>query len=101
MNIFAPKTRFGAACCALSLLVSFVVGCTPKENPEPKPDPKPQDVAVTDVTLSVEVTDIIRLLRWLHGNKVTLTDPIAADMDQNGVIDIFDLGLLKRALLGK
>ena len=39
MNIFAPKTRFGAACCALSLLVSFVVGCTPKENPEPKPDP--------------------------------------------------------------
>ena len=54
-----------------------------------------------DCNGSVEVTDIIRLLRWLHGNKVTLTDPIAADMDQNGRIDIFDLGLLRRALLGK
>ena len=37
----------------------------------------------------------------IDGNKVTLTDPIAADMDQNGRIDIFDLGLLRRALLGK
>ena len=33
MNIFAPKTRFGAACCALSLLVSSITACGPKEEP--------------------------------------------------------------------
>ena len=33
MNIFAPKTRFGAACCALSLLVSSITACGPKEDP--------------------------------------------------------------------
>ena len=33
MNIFAPKTRFGAVCCALSLLVSSITACGPKEEP--------------------------------------------------------------------
>ena len=33
MNIFSPKTRFGAVCCALSLLVSSITACGPKEEP--------------------------------------------------------------------
>ena len=52
MNIFIANHRFEAVLSALSLIVSFAVGCTPKEDPEPKPDPKPQVVAVTDVTLN-------------------------------------------------
>ena len=33
MNVFSPKTRFGAVCCALSLLVSSITACGPKEEP--------------------------------------------------------------------
>ena len=80
MNIFAPKTRFGAVCCALSLLVSFVVGCTPKENPEPKPDPKPQDVAVTDVTLSQST------LSLAVGGSASLTAKVSPDNATNKTV---------------
>ena len=53
MNLFASSRHgFGAALCAFSMIVSFAVGCTPKEDPEPKPEPKPQEVAVTGVTLN-------------------------------------------------
>ena len=53
MNLYtSSRPGFGAALCAFSLIVSFAMGCTPKENPEPKPDPKPQVVAVTGVTLN-------------------------------------------------
>ena len=80
MNIFAPKTRFGAACCALSLLVSFIVGCTPKENPEPKPDPKPQEVAVTDVTLSQTT------LSLTIGSSASLTAKVSPDNATNKTV---------------
>ena len=80
MNIFAPKTRFGAVCCALSLLVSFIVGCTPKENPEPKPDPKPQDVAVTDVTLSQST------LSLTIGSSASLTAKVSPDNATNKTV---------------
>ena len=48
----------------------------------------------------VSVADAVMLQKWLHciGN---LDKPDTADMDGDGQIDVFDLALLKRKLVGK
>ena len=46
------------------------------------------------------VSDIIALQKYLLGLDVEI-DPAAADLNGDGVIDVFDLGLLKRRLLQK
>ena len=54
MNIFAPKTRFGAVCCALSLLVSSITACGPKEEPiTPSTPGGDTTVPVSGVSISV------------------------------------------------
>ncbi|MBP0973406.1 MAG: leucine-rich repeat protein [Oscillospiraceae bacterium] len=46
------------------------------------------------------VLDIVALQKWLLAVPgATLKNNDAADMDKNDIIDIFDLGLMKRALL--
>ena len=47
---------------------------------------------------SVDVTDIITLQKYLLGIG-TLPQPETADLDADGQVDIFDLGLLKHAAL--
>ena len=42
----------------------------------------------------------VAFTKYLHGTG-TLAAPEAGDMDQDGVLDVFDLGLLKRAYLNK
>ena len=48
----------------------------------------------------LELTDLVAFTKYLHG-KGTLAAPEAGDMDQDGTLDVFDLGLLKRAYLNK
>ena len=45
-----------------------------------------------------DVLDIICLTKYLHNQKSKLVYFEAADMDKDGQIDVFDLGLLKHAL---
>ena len=48
------------------------------------------------------VLDIVALQKWLLAVPgATLKNNDAADMDKNDIIDIFDLGLMKRALLNQ
>ncbi len=47
----------------------------------------------------VSVADAVMLQKWLHC-KENLDNPDAADMDDDGQIDVFDLALLKRKLVG-
>ena len=48
------------------------------------------------------VTDVIALAQVIHGSRQleSIGDRIAADMNGDGVLDSFDLALLKRAVLG-
>ena len=49
---------------------------------------------------SFSVTDIVVFQKWLLGvPQVTMTNPENADFSEDGVLDIFDLGMMKRALL--
>ena len=56
--------------------------------------------AVGDVTKDGEfgLLDLIALQKWLHLGT-SMKDPDAADMNGDGIIDIFDLALMKKALL--
>ncbi|MCR4645825.1 MAG: hypothetical protein K5695_10535 [Oscillospiraceae bacterium] len=49
----------------------------------------------------LDVLDIIALQKFLHGRTGTGVTLEAADMNGDGVIDVFDLALLKRAVLAK
>lgn len=63
---------------------------------------EPDETVIGDVDAdgSLTVLDVVTLLRWIHAvPNASLKDAAAADMDKNGVIDVLDLGHLKRALL--
>lgn len=65
--------------------------------------PEPQNVE-GDVDGDGELTsaDLVALQKWLLAIPgTTLKNNEAADMDKNDIVDIFDLGLLKHALLNK
>ena len=50
----------------------------------------------------VTVTDVIVMQGWLLGHdNVTMYAPQNADIDGDGTADVFDLGLMKRILLGE
>ncbi|MBR3630320.1 MAG: dockerin type I repeat-containing protein [Oscillospiraceae bacterium] len=51
-----------------------------------------------DTNGKCDVLDIVMLQKWLHCAG-TLTSAEAADMNADGCVDVFDLALLKRALL--
>ncbi len=44
------------------------------------------------------VLDVVMLTKWLH-EVGDLTDAAAADLNGDGVVDVFDLGLMKRLVL--
>jgi len=46
----------------------------------------------------ISVTDAVALAKYLHSGS-TLSDSITADLNGDGEVDVFDLGLLKRLLL--
>ena len=47
-----------------------------------------------------DVLDLVLLQKWLLAiPDVTLDDADAGDMDGNEILDIFDLGLMKRELV--
>ena len=50
---------------------------------------------------SLGVTDVIALQKWLHARPDVSINSDLADLDENGIINIFDLCLLKRKLLTK
>ena len=50
---------------------------------------------------SISMTDAIQLQRFLLGNSSKLGNWKNADLDENNVIDIFDLAVLKRQILGE
>ena len=50
---------------------------------------------------TVSMTDAIQLQRYLLGNSSALGNWKNADLDENDVIDIFDLAVLKRQILGE
>ena len=50
---------------------------------------------------SLGVTDVIALQKWLHARPDVSINSDLADLDENGIINIFDLCLLKRKLLAK
>ena len=64
-------------------------------------DPDPEKIkGDADADGKLSAADLVALQKWLlavPGAKVKDSD--AADMDGNGILDIFDLGLMKRALL--
>ncbi|MBR3630081.1 MAG: leucine-rich repeat protein [Oscillospiraceae bacterium] len=66
-------------------------------------DPDPQTVeGDVDGDGALSAADLVALQKWLLAVPgATLKNNDAADMDKNDIIDIFDLGLLKRALLNK
>ena len=66
------------------------------------PPTDPPEEVICDVNDDGEFTvlDIVALQKWLLAVPgATLKNNDAADMDKNDIIDIFDLGLMKRALL--
>ena len=66
------------------------------------PPTDPPEEVIGDVNDDGEFTvlDIVALQKWLLAVPgATLKNNDAADMDKNDIIDIFDLGLMKRALL--
>lgn len=56
--------------------------------------------ATVDADGALTVADAVMLQKWLHGSG-ELTAPENADLCEDGEIDIFDLGLLRQALLEK
>ncbi|MDE5564166.1 MAG: dockerin type I repeat-containing protein, partial [Oscillospiraceae bacterium] len=54
-----------------------------------------------DVNLDSEFTvlDVVIVQRWLHGNDVNTASLMNADFTNDGIIDVFDLALMKRELL--
>ncbi|MBR3629029.1 MAG: hypothetical protein IKN55_00950 [Oscillospiraceae bacterium] len=69
-----------------------------------QPEPEQPSLLTGDVNQNgvLDVGDIVAVQKWMLGYPVT--DGIRmelADMQQDGVTDIFDLGILKRAVLGK
>lgn len=50
---------------------------------------------------SLGVADVIALQKWLHARPNASINSDLADLDENGIINIFDLCLLKRELLKK
>ena len=57
---------------------------------------------VGDITLngSVEVTDIIHFQKYLHGKqKLTQEQAQLADMNDDGIVNVYDLILLKRKII--
>ena len=71
----------------------------PITEPTDKPNPSP---ATGDVDGDGElgVTDVIQIQKWMLATPGTkLKDWKAADFNKDGVLDVFDLGLMKRALL--
>ncbi len=68
----------------------------------PAAEPTPSTSLKGDVNLdgTVNVLDIIALQRYLlMQDKLTVKQSAQADMDENDCIDVFDLSLLKRAVL--
>lgn len=75
----------------------------PTDKPDPATEPKPDPAPATgDVDGSGDfgVTDVIQIQKWMLAVPgATLQDWRAADFNKDGVLDVFDLGLMKRALL--
>lgn len=68
----------------------------------PATEPAPSALLKGDVNLdgTVSILDIIALQRYLlMQDKFTAQQSVQADMDENDCIDVFDLSLLKRAVL--
>lgn len=47
------------------------------------------------------VADILMLQKWLLNDETELTNWQSADLDENGMIDVFDLCLMKQELINK
>ncbi len=47
------------------------------------------------------VSDILMLQKWLLNDETELTNWQSADLDENGIIDVFDLCLMKQELINK
>ena len=64
------------------------------------PEAAPPEPVIGDVNRddAVDVADVIALQKYLLGFPEAIS-PDTSDLDGDGMIDIFDLGLLKRALL--
>jgi hypothetical protein len=73
---------------------TYIFDSTPIE------DPPQEIVGDVDGDGAFTVLDVVALQKWLLAIPgATLSDPDAADMDKNEILDVFDLGLMKRALL--
>ena len=93
----------------LKKLFNEITGFTPKEKPietteptttQPVTEPTAPASVKGDIDQdgTLDILDIIVLQKWLLGAEETI-DGNAADMNVDNVIDIFDLGLLKRLIL--
>ena len=63
----------------------------------------PADAAVygdVDGDGTLGVLDVITLQKWIHGSG-TLPSARAADLDRSGIVDIFDLAMVKNALFAE
>lgn len=47
------------------------------------------------------VADVLMLQKWLLNDETELTNWQSADLDENGIIDVFDLCLMKQELINK
>ena len=47
------------------------------------------------------ISDILMLQKWLLNDETELTNWQSADLDENGMIDVFDLCLMKQELINK
>ncbi len=56
-----------------------------------------------DATLdgTLDVKDLIAAVKWIHGQKTKGVSTAAMDMNGDGIVDIFDIAILKRILLSK
>ncbi len=64
-----------------------------------EPDPVRGDIVEDGRT---DILDVIALLKYLHGMQgFSQTQFDAADLNEDGTVDVFDLALLKRAVLAK
>ena len=72
----------------------------PAETDTPAATDAPAAVVYGDVNADKSITaaDVVALQQYLLG-RLTLTDTSMADMDGDGVVDVFDLGLLKRMVI--